>query len=182
MGSEQHIEIIMYFGSWLVKSHKLGYDICIDVRLLKTVLTLKLQYHKVGFMKRFITNSVIFTTVFILVSCWGPKMSVEEENVLASLSNIQRSLENDISYEQFIELLNQAKIEIDSLKGSSKNSACFMGAVDKCYAFYTTGGRAWKQKLTTTDQGRKQDMDLTLSVLQSRAALSIQMADKCYKN
>ena len=120
-------------------------------------------------------------TVFIMASCWGPKKSVEEENVLASLSNIQRSLENNISYEQFIELLNQAKTEIDILKGNSKNSQCFLGAVDKCYAYYATGGRAWKQKLTTTDAGRKQDMDLTLSVLQSRAALSIQMADNCFK-
>jgi hypothetical protein len=107
---------------------------------------------------------------------------MEEENVLASLSNIQLRLENNISYEQFIDLLSQAKIEIDSLKSNSKNSQCFMGAVDKCYAYYATGGRAWKQKLTTTDQDRKQDMDLTLSVLQSRAALSIQMADNCYKD
>jgi hypothetical protein len=44
-----------------------------------------------------------------------------------------------------------------------------------------SGGRAWQQKMTTTDEHRKLDMDLTLSVLQSRAALSIQMADNCYK-
>ncbi len=120
-------------------------------------------------------------TGFILGSCSGPKKSVEEENVLSSLSNIQQSLENDISYEQFIELLSQAKIEIDNLKSNSKNSQCFVGSVDKCYAYYTTGGRAWQQKMTTTDEHRKLDMDLTLSVLQSRAALSIQMADNCYK-
>ena len=121
-------------------------------------------------------------TVLNLGSCSGPKKSVEEENVLASLSNIQRSLENNINYEQFIELLSQAKIEIDVLKSNSKNSQCFMGAVDKCYAYYTTGGKAWKQKLMTTDERRKQDMVLTMSVLQSRAALSIQMANNCYKN
>ena len=132
-------------------------------------------------MKRIKLSSVVFMTVFILVSCYGPKKSVEEENVLTSLSNIQQSLENNISYEQFIELLRQAKIEIDSLKSNSKNSQCFLSAVDKCYAFYTTGGRAWRQKLTTTDQNRKQDMDLTISVLQSRAALSIQIAHNCYK-
>ena len=132
-------------------------------------------------MKGFIVIGIILLTVFILGSCSGPKKSVEEENVLISLSNIQRSLENDISYEQFIELLSQAKIKIDILKRKGKNSQCFMGAVDKCYAYFTTGGRAWQQKLTTTDENRKQDMDLTLSVLQSRAALSIQIADNCYK-
>lgn len=133
-------------------------------------------------MKGFKLSSVVLMTVFILGSCFGPKKSVEEENVLASLSNIQQSLENNISYEQFVDLLSQAKIEIDKLKINSKNSQCFMGAVDKCYAYYATGGRAWKQKLTTTDENRKQDMDLTISILQSRAALSIQMADNCYKD
>ncbi|MGD8883450.1 MAG: hypothetical protein PVI82_16245, partial [Desulfobacterales bacterium] len=134
-----------------------------------------------AFMKGFKLSSVVLIAVVILGSC-SPKKSVEEENVLASLSNIQQSLENDISYERFIELLAQTKIEIDRLRINSKNNQCFIGAVDKCYAYYATGGRAWKQKLTTTNENRKQDMDLTLSVLQSRAALSIQMADKCYKN
>ena len=57
-----------------------------------------------------------------------------------------------------------------------------MGAVDKCYSYYFTGGKAWKQKLESTDEARKNDMDLTISVLQSQAALSIQMANNCYKN
>jgi hypothetical protein len=142
---------------------------------------MKLRCDKAAFMKGFKLSSVVLIAVVILGSC-SPKKSVEEENVLASLSNIQQSLENDISYERFIELLAQTKIEIDRLRINSKNNQCFIGAVDKCYAYYATGGRAWKQKLTTTNENRKQDMDLTLSVLQSRAALSIQMADKCYKN
>ena len=143
---------------------------------------MKFRCAKVSLMKGFTVIGIALMTVFILGSCSGPKKSVEEENVLTSLSNIQRSLENDISYEQFIELLSQAKIKIDILKSNAKNSQCFMGAVDKCYAYYATGGRAWQQKLTTTDENRKQDMDLTLSVLQSRAALSIRVADNCYKN
>ena len=133
-------------------------------------------------MKGFIVSSIVLVTVFIFGSCLGPKKSLEEENVLIALSNIQRSLENNVSYEQFIELLSQTKVKIDILKSNSKNSPCFMGAVDKCYAYYATGGKAWKQNLTTTDEARKQDMDLTLSVFQSRAALSIQMAHNCYKN
>ncbi len=151
-------------------------------RHLKAVLTLKSRCDKAGFMKGFIVSSIVLVTAFILGSCSGHKKSVEEENLLASLSNIQQNLENNVGYEQFIELLSQAKIEIDILKSNSENSQCFMGAVDKCYAYYATGGRAWQQKLTTTDEDRKQDMDLTLAVLQSRAALSIQMADNCYKN
>ncbi len=93
-------------------------------------------------MKRFKLSCIVLMTGFILGSCSGPKKSVEEENVLTSLSNIQQSLENDISYEQFIELLSQTKVKIDILKSNSKNSPCFMGAVDKCYAYYAIGGKA----------------------------------------
>jgi hypothetical protein len=120
--------------------------------------------------------------ILICVSCWGPKKSVQEEKVLATLSHIQGNLETNISYQQYLELLSRAKIEIDILKNSGKNNPCFMSAVDKCYAYYLTGGKAWKQKLETTDEARQNDMDLTMSVLYSQAAISIQMADKCYKN
>ena len=133
-------------------------------------------------MKQLVAGSIVLMMLFIWGSCSGPKKTIEEENVLMALSNIQQGLENNASYEEFIELLQQAKIEIDILKGNSNNSVCFVGAVDRCYAFYSTGRKAWKQKLATTDETRKQDMDLTLSVLQSRAALSIQIAGNCFKN
>ena len=122
------------------------------------------------------------TVILICVSCWGPKKSLQEEKVLATLSHIQGNLETNISYQQYLELLTRAKIEIDLLKSSGKNNPCFMGAVDKCYSYYLTGGKAWKEKLEATDEARKNDMDLTMSVLHSQAALSIQMANNCYKN
>ena len=135
-----------------------------------------------SFMKRFTVAALFLVIILICTSCSGPKKSIEEEKVLSALSNIQRNLETNVSYEQFLELLGRAKIEIDILKHNGKNNPCFMGAVDKCYAFYFTGGRAWEKKLETTDEARKSDMDLTLSVLQSQAAISIQMANNCYKN
>lgn len=107
---------------------------------------------------------------------------MEEENVLNALSHIQQSLENNVSYEEFIELVDQVKIQIDMLKRNGNNNMCFLGAVDKCYAFYHTAGKAWQQKMDATDEARKNDMDLTLSVLQSRAALSIQFASNCYED
>jgi hypothetical protein len=133
-------------------------------------------------MKRCSVMAFCLAVVLIGVSCWGPKKSIEEQKVLATLSNIQGNLETSISYQQFLELLGQAKIEIDILKRSGKNNLCFMGAVDKCYAYYYTGAKAWKQKLEAADEARKNDMDLTISVLQSQAALSIQLANNCYKN
>lgn len=134
-------------------------------------------------MIKFTLVGVVLFGIFVCAwSCSGPKISVEEENVLAALSHIQQSLENNVSYEEFVELLQQAKIEIDRIRSNAENNPCFLGAVDKCYAFYNTGSRAWQQKMDTTDEARKNDMDLTLSVLQSRAALSIQLANNCYEN
>ena len=46
---------------------------------------------------------------------------------------------------------------------------------------YFTGSKAWIRKMEATDEALKNDMDLTLSVLQSLAAVSIQMANSCYK-
>jgi len=133
-------------------------------------------------MKRHMVCGILCVAILFGLTCSGPKKSLEEEIVLTALTNIQRSLENNASYEQFVELLGQAKAEIDNLKSNGNNNPCFIGAVDKCYAFYFTGRKAWKQKLEATDEARKTDMDITLSVLQSRAALSIQMANNCYKN
>ncbi len=133
-------------------------------------------------MKKCALIGMVLIVILGSMSCSGPKISMEEQNVLVALSNIQQGLENNASYEEFIELLNQAKIEIDILKRKAEYNRCFLGAVDKCYAFYFTGGKAWRKKINTTDEVRKTDMDLTLSVLQSRAALTIQLAGNCYKN
>ncbi|MGD9279847.1 MAG: hypothetical protein PVF60_03100 [Desulfobacterales bacterium] len=133
-------------------------------------------------MKRCAKISLYLIVSLICVSCWAPKKSMEEEKVLATLSLIQGNLETSISYQQYLELLSRAKINIDILKNSGKNNPCFMRAVDKCYSYYLTGGKAWEQKLEATDEARKNDMDLTMSVLHSQAALSIQMANNCYKN
>ena len=133
-------------------------------------------------MRKYARIGIALVVILVFLACSGQKISIEEENVLAALSNIQQSLENNASYEEFIELLGQARAEIDILKSRSEHNPCFVGAIDKCYAFYHTGGKAWQKKMSTTDHARKQEMDLTLSVLQSRAALTIQMAGNCYQN
>ena len=132
-------------------------------------------------MKRSIIAALILAVILIWTSCSGPQKSIEEEKALAALSDIQNNLEANVSYDQFIVLLDRAKIEIDLLKRNGKNNPCFMGEVERCYAYYFTGGKAWKKKLEASDTALRNDMDLTLSVLQSQAALSIQMANNCYR-
>lgn len=131
-------------------------------------------------MKRLNIAAFFLAVFFVWISCSGSQKSMEEERALAALSDIQKNFEGGMKYEQFIVLLDRAKIEIDMLKRNGKYNSCFMGAVERCYAYYLTGGKAWKKKMEATDETLKNDMDVTLSVLQSQAALSIQMATKCY--
>ena len=72
--------------------------------------------------------SAIVVVMLLLNSCFSPKKSAEEENVLKSLGNIQNSLEANISYDQYAELLVDAKIQVDGLKQSEQNNTCFISA------------------------------------------------------
>ena len=125
-------------------------------------------------------GAILFLCI-ILISCSESKKSTEEENVLKSLINIQNSLETNVSYDNFVELLRNAKTELDSLKQAEKKNSCFLAAVDKCYASYEIARKAWKQKTETENEKKQQDMEMTLSFSLSFASLSIEKARYCYK-
>ena len=131
---------------------------------------------------RRITNFLIsgLCVLMMIVSCSGPQKSTEEETALNSLIHIQDSLEGNITYDNFVGLLNEAKFDLDRLKRSGENQ-CFISAVNKCYASYEIARKAWKQKLETDDAKRKQDMEMTFSFSISFASLSIEKANNCYK-
>ncbi len=128
--------------------------------------------------------SVFLTIVFLVVilsSCFNPKKTTEEESVLNTLTQIQNSLEADISYDKYAGMLMEAKVQVDHLKQSENKNSCFVSAVDKCYASYEIAQKAWKQKLETDNEKRKQDMDMTFSFSISFAMLNIEKANSCYK-
>ena len=112
----------------------------------------------------------------MIVSCSGPQKSTEEETALNSLIRIQDSLEENITYNSFVGLLSEAKLDLDRLEQSRENQ-CFRSAVNKCYASYEIARKAWKQKLDTDDAKRKQDMEMTFSFSISFASLNIEKAN-----
>ncbi len=118
--------------------------------------------------------------LMMIVSCSGPQKSTEEETALNSLIHIQDSLEGNITYDNFVGLLSEAKLDLDRLKQSGENQ-CFMSAVNKCYASYEIARKAWKKKMETEDAKRKQDMEMTFSFSISFASLNIEKANNCYK-
>jgi phage tail tube protein FII len=135
-----------------------------------------------GFMRK---NASVFLTVFflvvILISCFSPKKSTEEENVLNTLTQIQNDLEADITYDQYAGKLMAAKVQVDRLKQSENKNGCFVSAIDKCYASYEIALKAWKQKLDADDEKRKQDMEMTFAFSISFATLNIEKAHNCYR-
>ena len=118
------------------------------------------RWGRAGLMKIRILIAIVSIALLIFTSCWGPKKSPEEENVL----------------------LTRVKAEIDVLKAKKKNNPCFINFLDKCMTSYATCAKAWEQKIQATSEIRRQDMDLTLSVMQSFAALNIQRASNCFKS
>ena len=133
-------------------------------------------------MRKIYKNLVLILCLFILMfSCSGPQKSAEEESALNSLTRIQNGLESNMTYGNFVGLLNEAKMEVDRLKQSPENKRCFVSAVEKCYASYEIARKAWKQKLETEDEKRRQDMEMTYSFSLSFATLNIEKANNCYK-
>jgi hypothetical protein len=127
----------------------------------------RLHRERIAFMrKNIIVLFSILCVLTIIVSCSGPQKSTEEE------------------YDNFVGLLNEAKMEVDRLKQmnqSGENNRCFVSAVDKCHASYEIARKAWKQKLETDDDKRKQDMEMAYSFSISFATLNIEKANNCYK-
>ena len=130
------------------------------------------------------TTIILTTTLCVftmIVSCSGPQKSEQAESALDSLTRIQISLDADITYDNFVGLLEEAKKEVDRLKQSGEDNKCFLSAVGKCYASYEIARKAWKKKQETDDDKKKQDLEMAFAFSKSFAQLNIQKANSCYK-
>ena len=127
--------------------------------------------------------TAVLMLVFLSVLIFGcsPRITPEEAKVLVVLDEIQRGVESNIDYNQFEQLLNTAKAEITLLEQNGKKNACFMSAVNKCYASYEIAKKAWKRKDAEEEMKRKEEMEMTLSFSLSFSALNIKKASKCYE-
>ena len=125
---------------------------------------------------------VILLVVFSFsYSGCSPSITPEEAKVLVVLDEVQRGVESNIDYGQFVQLLKTAKAEIEILKQNSKQNPCFSNAVKKCFASYEIARKAWKRKMEAKDEKRKEDMEMAMAFSLSFSALNIKKANKCYK-
>ena len=111
----------------------------------------------------------------------GPKITPREAKVLVVLDEIQRSVEENIDYDRFVQLLGTAKAELDMLRQGNKPTPCFLNAAEKCYASYEIARKAWQKKMEEKDEKRREDMEMTLSFSLSFSSININKANNCYK-
>jgi len=116
-----------------------------------------------------------------LNSSCSPKITPQEAKVLVALDEIQQGVEEKIEYNQFVQLLETAEAELDTLSRSTKPNPCFLSAVEKCYASYEIARKAWQKMMEAKDQSKKADMEMTLSFSLSFSSINIQKANNCYK-
>jgi len=125
---------------------------------------------------------MVLLVIFIALSAGcSPKISPQEAKVLATLDEIQRGVEANIGYDQFVPLLMTAKAEIDMLKQNNTPNSCFQSAVERSYASYEIAGKAWQKKMVEKDENRKSEMEMAQSFSLSFAAININRANKCYE-
>jgi hypothetical protein len=71
-----------------------------------------------------------------------------EKDVLKALEKIKWASETEVSYEGYVELVADAKVEINILKKADNKNDCFVKAVEYSHAFYREASMQWKSKLT----------------------------------
>jgi hypothetical protein len=111
----------------------------------------------------------------------GDKISPQEVKVLEVMGQVQRGVETNNEYAQFEQSLAAAKAEIERLKQDGNPNPCFQGAVEKSYASYEIVSKAWQKKMTEKEEGRKADLEATLSFSLSFSAINLERAKKCYE-
>ncbi len=134
-------------------------------------------------MKRIV--SVVILLLFALsisFSCTRkPKQVLEEVDMLNALTKVQNSIEEKVSYDEYVSLLSDAKEKLDILKEVKEKNSCFFNAVNRSYASFEISRKAWKLKDEALDEKRKIDMDTTLSFALGFGSVSLASAKQCFK-
>lgn len=134
-------------------------------------------------MKRIV--SVVILLLFALsisFSCTRkPKQVLEEVDMLNALTKVQNSIEEKVSYDEYVSLLSDAKEKLDILKEVEEKNSCFFNAVNRSYASFEISRKAWKLKDEALDEKRKIDMDTTLSFALGFGSVSLASAKQCFK-
>jgi hypothetical protein len=102
--------------------------------------------------------------------------------MMEALKTIQKSVQTNVSYEEYGRLLEGAKQKLAALKASASPNPCFLNAVTKSSQFYEICQDAWRKKDTATDAITRSDMEMTLNLTFGFASVSLARAQECLKS
>ncbi len=126
--------------------------------------------------------TLMLATALTMVSCSGKIEPLPEElSLLDALQKLQEGADNKVSYESFGTLLVSAGDKYETLKRTKNTNSCFLNAVNKCYASYTIGSKAWRLRDEAKTEKRRLDMDHTLSFSLGFASVSLARAKGCFE-
>ena len=127
-------------------------------------------------------RGVGFGLLVLVMGCWPPQPTAEEQKALSLFQAVQQSLDQNPSLEALNGMLGQAESQLNLLKHPPKAPACFVSALDKCLASYQIIGQGLIQKRGLLDNKRREEVDMALSFTTAFAAVSLKRAMDCYNH
>ncbi len=74
-------------------------------------------------------------------------VSAGEKDVLRALEKIKGSAEAGVTYLKYMDLVADAKVEINIYKRAKPQNECFLQEIGASYSFYELAGSQWKLKI-----------------------------------
>jgi hypothetical protein len=99
-------------------------------------------------MKQLCRIGILVVAIVVLFSSLATSA---EEDVLRALERVKASIEDEVPYKKVAELLDEAKIQVDTIRiGETTN--CFRVAVKRCYYWYHLGIKSWQTLIKNQEQ------------------------------
>ena len=137
---------------------------------------------RLAHMKR--SLAILLVVIFCMTMIFGcapPKPTIEENELIEALSDIQSGLESKVSYDDYGKMLVVTKNKLDSVKTAEKVNPCFLNAATKSYQFYEICKDAWRKRDEAKDDKTRSDMDMTLTFTFGFASVSLAQAQECFE-
>lgn len=99
-------------------------------------------------MRRF---CIISISVLVIVVLFSSLASSAEDNVLETLERLKAGIENEASYTEVAELLEEARIQVNGIK-KGDTTDCFRSAAKRSYYWYRLGTKSWETLIKNQEQ------------------------------
>lgn len=103
-------------------------------------------------------KSLIILFVIIFFASYA-SVFADQKDVLKAMEKLKSSVEVGIAYNEYCQLLVDAKTEINIFKRSGKENKCFIEAIEKSYQLYDLAKDYWKLMMDAESFGNKFSRD-----------------------